>query len=167
MTDAADGPADPADPVDGTFLVTAVDANAAVLSAVDGGRVHPIAGDAGLEVGEVVEATLTPDDPLGVTWRLTAVRARFRPVIEAVDAPPAERAMDAAPSVPGRLVRIEADGDELHVLAVDPERTEAAVEDVLADETTRRIAARLGAHHVEVRGADGVVAIRYRRGVDD
>lgn len=151
-------------PVTGTFLVTAADDGSALLSAVDGGRVHPIAGDTDLEVGEVVDGTLEPESPLGVTWRLAAVTARWRPTIESVEDDPGPSAHEAvAAASVGQLERVPVDDGELHVLSVDPDRTDAAVEDVLADETTRWIAARLGARRVEVRSEAGLVAVRYRR----
>lgn len=146
----------------GTFLVTAADDDAVVLSALADGQVCPLASNPGFSVGEVLEATLAPEDPLGVTWRPVDVVERFTPEVESVEGPPGERARAAAAAEePGRLVRVSIDAGELHVLVVEPGDTEAAVEDVVADETTRRVAARLGARRVEVRGADGVVGVRY------
>lgn len=146
----------------GTFLVTAADEGSAVLSDVADGQVHPLGANPGFEVGEVAEATLATEGPLGVTWYPIEVADRWRPTIEAVDDPPGERARDLAEDPEtGQLARAPFDGGELHVVAVDAERTEAAVEDVLADETTLRVAARLGARRVEVRGEAGVVGVRY------
>lgn len=51
----------------GTFLVTAADEGSAVLSDVADGQVHPLAANPGFEVDEVLEATLAPEGPLGVT----------------------------------------------------------------------------------------------------
>lgn len=148
----------------GTFLVTAADGGSAVLSDVADGQVCPLGENPGFEPGEVVRATLEPEGALGVTWRPTEVVARWTPAIEAVDESPGRRAREvAADREPGRLSRVEIDEGMLHVLSLPPERTEAAVEDVLADETTRRVAARLGARRVEVRGAAGVVGVRYLR----
>lgn len=148
----------------GTFLVTAADRDAAVLSDVADGQVHTLGSNPGVETGEVVRATLEPEGPLGVTWRLADVAERWTPAIEAVDDAPGERARALADDGgTGRLARVSIDGGELHVLGVDDERTEGAVADVVADEATRRIAARLGARRVEVRGAAGVVGVRYLR----
>lgn len=150
-------------PVSGTFLVTAADAGSALLSAVDDGWVHPLAGDTDFEVGEVVEGTLESDDPMAVTWRLAEVTARWRPAIEAVGDPPGESARAAATEAAvGQLERVPVEDGELHVLSVEPDRTETAVEEVVADETTRRIAARLGARRVEVRSEPGLVTVLYR-----
>lgn len=149
-------------PVTGTFLVTAADEGATLLSAVDGGRVHPLATDADLAVGDVVEGTLEPAEPLAVTWKPAHVTDLWRPAIEVVDGPPGDRAREVAAELAiGQLERLVDEDGELHVLSVDPDRTAAATEEVVSDETTRRIAARLGAKRVEVRGEEGVVAVRY------
>jgi len=151
------------EPVTGTFLVTAADQGATLLSAVDGGRVHPLAGDVDLAVGDVLEGTLEPAEPLAVTWRLAEVTARWHPEIEAVASPPGERAREiGTEAANGQLERLVDEDGEVHVLSVDPDRTAAAVDEVVRDETTRRIAARVGARRVEVRGEAGVVAVRYR-----
>lgn len=146
----------------GTFLVTAADEESAVLSDVEDGQVHPLSANPGFEEGEVTEATLAPEGALGVTWYPLEVDERWRPTIEALDEPPGERARDLAEDEEtGRLSRASIEAGELHVISVAAERTEEAVEDVLADETTLRIAARLGARRVEVRGEAGVVGVQY------
>ncbi|HKJ60073.1 MAG TPA: DUF5812 family protein [Halobacteriales archaeon] len=146
----------------GTFLVTAVDEGSAVLSAVADGQVCPLGANPGFEAGEVVEGRLEPEGPLGVTWRAAEVDERWTPEVEAVDGSPGRRAREAAEDLgAGRLARVSIEEGELHVLAVPPERTEAAAEEVAADETTLRIAARLGARRVEVRAEAGVVGVRY------
>lgn len=148
----------------GTFLVTAADEGSAVLSDVADGQVCPLGENPGFEAGEVVGATLVPEGALGVTWRPAEVVERWTPVIEAVDEAPGRRALEVADGQEaGRLSRVDIDEGELHVLSLPPERTEAAVQDVLADETTRRVAARLGAKRVEIRGEAGVVGVRYLR----
>lgn len=148
----------------GTFLVTAADEGSAVLSDVADGQVCPLGENPGFEAGEVVGATLEPVGALGVTWRPAEVVERWTPTVEAVEESPGRRAREVAEDQePGRLSRVDVDDGELHVLSVPPGRTEAAVEDVLADETTRRVAARLGARRVEVRGEAGVVGVRYLR----
>lgn len=146
----------------GTFLVTVADGDTGVLSAVADGQVCPLAANPGFAEGEVVEATLAAEGPLGVTWRPVEVAARWTPEIVALEEPPGARARGLVEGAsPGRLVRDAIDGGERHVLVVPPAHTDAAVADVLADETTRRVAARLGARRVEVRGGDGIVDVRY------
>ena len=165
-TGADRDPTDAREPVQGeksgTFLVTNADDESAVLSDVADGQVHPMGVNPGFEAGQVAEATIAPEGPLGVTWYPVEVAERWRPRIEAVDDPPGERTREIADDPEsGRLSRISLDDGELHVIAVEAGRTDEAVEDVLADETTRRIAARLGARRVEVRSAAGVVGVRY------
>lgn len=146
----------------GRFLVTAADDATAELADVEDGQVLALSSNPGLEPGDVVEGTVSPDPPLEVTWSLVEVADRRQVAVEAVDEPPAERARTLAESVPdGELARLGVDDGEVHVVSVPPGETAAAVEDVVADGATRRRAARLGARRVEVRGADGVVAVRY------
>lgn len=146
----------------GRFLVTAADEATVELADVADGQVVALSSNPGLEVGEVVEGTVSPDPPLGISWSLVAVEARYRVDIEAVDEPPAERARALAePLEPGELATEPLDAGELHALSVPPEETADAVADVVADERTARRAARLGARRAEVRGADGVVSVRY------
>lgn len=150
--------------VTGRFLVTEADEASAVLSLVETGRLFTLAANPDLDAGDVVEATLSAEGPLGVTWRVVEIADRWRPAVEVGEEPPGRRARSLAnASDVGELVEADVDGARLHVVAVDPERTEAAMADVAADQTTRRVAARLDARRVEVRGADGVVSIRYRR----
>lgn len=150
-----------------TFVVTAVD-GAPVLRDVADGQVHTLAADArdhDFEEGEVVEAALAPEPPLEVAWTVVEVVERYSVTVDRVDERPADRAFAAvADGDDGDLVRLEGDGRsvETHVVAVPADETDAAAEDVLADETTRTRAARLGASSVQVRAADGVLSVRYR-----
>lgn len=149
----------------GTFLVTAADEVTVELADVTDGQVVALSSNPGLAVGEVIEGTVSPDPPLGISWSLVAVESRYRVDVEAVDEPPAERARALAdPLEAGELATESLEAGELHALSVSPEQTGAAVEDVVADEATMRRAARLGARRAEVRGADGVVSVRYLEG---
>jgi hypothetical protein len=146
----------------GTFLVRAADEATAELTDVEDGQVLALSSNPGLDTGDVIEGRVSADPPLGVSWSLVAVDARHRVTTEAVDEPPADRAQELVESLPtGELARAELPDGELHVLTVPRDETEVAVKDVLEQETTRRRAARIGARRVEVRGADGVVAVRY------
>ncbi|MFC6837771.1 DUF5812 family protein [Halomarina ordinaria] len=147
----------------GTYLVTHAEDDSAVLNDVDSGRVHPLAENPGVEERDVLEATLAPEPPMEVTWRVVEVEARRSLSLERSEEPPTaqERAIASEQSV-GDLTREERAGvGELHVLTVDPDDTSAAVDDVLADEGTLVRAARLGVDRVEVRAADDVVSVRY------
>ncbi|MFB6301981.1 MAG: DUF5812 family protein [Haloferacaceae archaeon] len=170
--EAADGPngasepgdATPEEPAAGTFLVTAVDDASAVLRDVERGRVHTVTDPpADLAVGEGVVGRLEPVPPMGVRWRLADVEDRFAISVTESDEPPTAHERSLAPDAVGDLVRRERAGEgELHVLRVPEDRTDAAVGDVLADETElRERAARLGVARVEVRSEPGVVCVRY------
>lgn len=147
----------------GRFLVTHADDGAAVLSGVGDGQVHTLESNPGVDAGDVVEATLAPVPPMGVTWRVVEVEDRWRVPVERVALAPTKQVRDAAADArTGEVTRIERAGEgEIHVLPVPPERTDDAAADVVEDEATRRRAARLGARRVEVRADDGVVSVRY------
>ena len=168
--DAVDpGTDDVTDPaaVEGRFLVTHAADDSAVLKDVETGQVHTLAGNPGVEERDAIEATVAPEPPMEVTWRVLEVRERRSLRVEASDEPPTAQERDlAAEGDVGDLTRRERAGDgEIHVLTVPPEGVEAAVEDVLDDEATLARAARLGVARVEVRSATagdhGVVSVRY------
>ncbi|MFB6298881.1 MAG: DUF5812 family protein [Halobacteriales archaeon] len=151
----------------GTFLVTDADADSAVLSDVADGQVHTLTSNPGLTEDDIVEGVLVAEPPLEVMWSLTDIEHRRQLQIVVPDEPPAERTVDlAAGEGVGELVKQPLEGTtegELHVLSVAPEKTEAAIDDITEDDATRIRAARLGASRVEVRGADGVIGVRYLR----
>lgn len=168
--DGPDGPADgsapPGDrpPASGTFLATAVDDAAAVLQDVERGRIHTVTDPPDdLAAGDAVVGRVEPIGPMGVRWRLASVEDRFAVTVVESDEPPTAHARGLAPETPGDLVRRERAGTgELHVLGVPADRTDAAVADVLDDETgLRERAARLGVSRVEVRSEPGLVCVRY------
>jgi hypothetical protein len=164
--DADDGVADPA-ASEGRFLVTHADGDSAVLKDVESGQVHTLAENPGVKEHDVLEATVAPEPPMEVTWRVTEVRERRALGVEESDEPPTAQERDLATEVEvGDFVRRERAGEgEIHVLTVPPEEVEAAVADVLDDEGTLARAARLGVARVEVRstttGDRGVVSVRY------
>jgi hypothetical protein len=127
----------------GTFLVTAADDATVELADVVDGQVLALSSNPGLEAGDVVEGSVAPDPPLGVSWSLVSVERRYRIAVEAVDEPPSERARALADGLAvGELVRDPNDEGELHVLGVPPAETAATIEDIVDDEPTTRRAAR-------------------------
>jgi len=164
--ETGDGPVDPA-ASEGRFLVTHADAGSAVLKDVGSGQVHTLADNPGVEEQDVIEATVAPEPPMEVTWRVVEVRERRSLAVEASDEPPTAQERDiAAEGDVGDLTRRERAGEgEIHVLTVPPGEVEAAVADVLEDGGTLARAARLGVDRVEIRSATaedhGVVSVRY------
>lgn len=149
---------------EGTFLVTAADDDSAVLKDVDGGQVHTLAENPGVEYSDAVEGTLSPEPPMEVVWRLVDVRSRWSMSLFESDEPPTTQERDiAAEQSVGELTREpRAGAGELHVITVPEAETERAVEDLLDDEeSTLARAARIGASRVEVRSEPGVVSVRY------
>ena len=148
----------------GTFLVTAADEESAVLTDVDDGQVHTLATNPGVEEGEAIDGTVTPEPPLEGAWRLVDVADQWTISVEESTEAPTTLAHDlAAEQAVGELTRRDRAGTgEIHVLTVTESDTEAAVADVLADtEGLRSRAARLGVERVVVRSAPGVVCVRY------
>lgn len=147
---------------EGTFLVAEADEGSAVLRDVDDGQVHALSSNPDLEPGAVVDATVTPEPPMEVTWSAEIHETR-RIEREQSDLEPTQRAREAASEqAVGDLTRFERAGEgEVHVLSVPENEVEQAVADVIEDVATLERAARLGAVRVEVRTAPGVVSIRY------
>lgn len=147
----------------GTFLVTHTDEASAVLRDVADGQVHTVAGNPDLSAGDVLEATLAPEAPMEVTWRVVETDHRRTIPVEKSPEDPTRQAQElAAGQSVGEMTRQERAGEgELHVLRVPAEQTADAAADVLEDDATRSRAARLGVDRVEVRAADGVVSVRY------
>lgn len=147
----------------GTFLVTGVDEESVVVRDVDTGHVHTLSECPEVAVDDVLEATLEPEPPMEVVWTVTEIENRRTiELAENVERPTKQARDIAASQDVGELTRRERAGEgELHVITVPEERTEEAVADVLADETTLVQAARLGVERVEVRAEEGVVSVRY------
>jgi len=147
----------------GTFVVTHVDGESAVLTDVADAHVHTLSAHPDFESGDVVEATVRAEPPMEVTWEVVAVHDRRTIPIERSPEIPTKQARDIATQQPvGDVTRRERAGEgEVHVLTVPDERTEQAVADVIDDDETLRRAARLGVDRVEIRSDAGVASVRY------
>ncbi|PGF15623.1 hypothetical protein CP556_05470 [Natrinema sp. CBA1119] len=149
----------------GTFVVTHAEDESAVVRDVDTAQVHTLASNPGLEVHDVLEATVAPEPPLDVAWEVIAVEDRRSIDLVDSDLEPTQHERElAADSEVGDLVQEERAGTgEIHVFCVPEGEVEPAAQDVLADEETIARAARLEAVRVEVRRSadDGVVSVRY------
>ncbi|MFB6170737.1 MAG: DUF5812 family protein [Haloarculaceae archaeon] len=149
----------------GTFLVTHAEEESAVVRDVVSGQVHTLSENPGVEEGDALEATLAPEPPMEVTWAVVDVDARRTIRVEESAEPPTRQEFDIAADQPeGEITRRERAGTgELHVMTVPSETVEQAVSEVLDDETTRSMAAKLGVDRVEVRSdaEAGVVSVRY------
>ena len=128
---------------EGRFLVTHADERSAVLKDVDGGQVHTLTENPGVESGDL--------------------ETRRNLTVEESPEPPTRQERELAADQPtGEVIKRERAGEgEIHVLPVPEEQTEAAVEDVLNDEATLVRAARLQVERVEIRSETGVVSVRY------
>lgn len=148
---------------DGTYVVTAADAESAVLRDVDTGQVYTLSDPSGLAEREVLLATLEAEPPLEVTHTIDTVEDRWTvDLVRSEMAPTTLAAEVAAGADVGEVVRRERAGEgEVHVLAVESGHADDAAARVLDDEETLARAARLGVGRVEVRTGDGVVSVRY------
>ncbi|MFB6267855.1 MAG: DUF5812 family protein [Halodesulfurarchaeum sp.] len=147
----------------GTFLVTAADPESAVLADVSDRQVHTLDGNPGLERDTVLEATLATRPPMHVVWTLEAVESTWDIEVVVSDERPTQTSLEAASNLDaGEVAERERAGDGvIHLIAVPPEATAQAIEDVEDDSETRFRAARLGARQVEIRSEPGLVAVRY------
>lgn len=148
---------------EGTFLVTSAEEAAVTLRDVHDQQVITLAGNPGVEAGEVLQATVEPEPPMEVAYQITEVESRRTiPVERSEMAPTTMEEEMAADQSEGSIDRRERAGEgEIHVLRVPADRTDQAAEDVVEDTETVARAARLGVERVEVRAADGVVSVRY------
>lgn len=153
------------DTVTGRFVVTHADTDSAVLKAVDGGQVHTLATNPGVETDDIIEATIAPEPPMEVTWQVVEIAEQRALAIEHSPEPPTGLAYDLAADQPvGEVTRRDRAGKgEFHVLTLEPDSVAAATEEVADDEATRTVAARAGANRVELRtdGEEGVLSVRY------
>lgn len=147
---------------EGTFVVAEADEGAVVLRDADDGQVHPLSSNPGLDAGTVVDATLTAEPPMEVTWSAEVHETREVELVR-TDLEPTRQAREAAADQSvGDLARLERAGEgEVHVLSVPAEEVETAATDVLEDEATLERAARIGAVRVEVRTGEGLLSVRY------
>ena len=152
------------DEKESTFLVTHAEAESAVVTDVHDGQVHTLRSNPGLAVDDAIEATVAPDPPMEVTYRVVDDEDRWSLSLERSEEPPTVQEREiAADQATGELTRRERAGvGEIHVLTPPEETTEQAVTDVIEDrETTLARAARLGVNRVELRSEPGVVSVRY------
>lgn len=147
----------------GSFLVTETDEESAVLRDVHDAQVHTLSECPDVAVDDVLEATLEPEPPMDVTWRVVEIQEVRTIPVEQSSERPTKQARDIAAEQPvGELTRQERAGEgALHIITVPKDQTEEAAADVVADETTLLQAARQGVDRVEVRADAGVISVRY------
>ena len=150
--------------IEGTFLVTAAEADSAVLKNVESGQVHTLSSNPGVERADVVEGIVAPDPPLNVSYQLIETTTRRSLSVARSDEPPTAHSKElaAGQDVGGLALEERAGTGEIHVITVPEDDTEAVVDDVLDDEEQLLSrAARLGVNRVEVRSSPGVLSVRY------
>ncbi|AQL43233.1 hypothetical protein BV210_11110 [Halorientalis sp. IM1011] len=148
---------------DATFLVTAADEESAVLQDVTDSQVHTLTTNPGVEVGEVLTASIEPEPPMEVAWQVVEITDQRTIPVERSPEPPTKQAREIAGDQPvGEITRQERAGEgELHVITVPEGEVDDAAADVLDDEETLARAARLGVERVEVRADGQALSVRY------
>jgi hypothetical protein len=148
---------------DATFLVTAADEESAVLQDVTDSQVHTLSTNPGVEVGEVLAASIEPEPPMEVVWQVVEITDQRTIPVERSPEPPTKQAVEIAADQPvGEITRRERAGEgELHVITVPEGEIDDAAADVLDDEETLARAARLGVDRVEVRADGQTLSVRY------
>ena len=148
---------------DATFLVTAADDESAVLQDVTDSQVHTLTTNPGVEVGEIVAASIEPEPPMEVAWQVVEITDQRTIPVERSPEPPTKQAREIAADQPvGEVTRQERAGEgELHVITVPDGEADDAAADVLDDEETLARAARLGVDRVEIRADGRALSVRY------
>ena len=148
---------------DATFLVTAADDESAVLQDVTDSQVHTLTTNPGVEVGEIVAASIEPEPPMEVAWQVVEITDQRTIPVERSPEPPTKQAREIAADQPvGEVSRQERAGEgELHVITVPDGDADDAAADVLDDEETLARAARLGVDRVEIRADGRALSVRY------
>jgi hypothetical protein len=144
-----------------SYLVTHAEAASAVVRDVVTGQVHTLAEHPSLHAGEVLQATVRPEPPLGVTSRIASLEERRDVPVAVSDEPPTAHERSMAGEL-GEVNRFERAGTgEIHVMRVPADTLEETVEDLQSDEEVIARAARLGVDRVEIRCESQLLAIRY------
>jgi len=144
-----------------SYLVTHAEAASAVVRDVVTGQVHTLAEHPSLHAGEVLQATVRPEPPLGVTSRIASLEERRDVPVAVSDEPPTAHERSMAGEL-GEVNRFERAGTgEIHVIKVPADRLSETVEDLQRDEELIARAARLSVARVEIRTGDELVAVRY------
>jgi hypothetical protein len=148
---------------DATFLVTAADGDSAVLQDVTDSQVHTLTTNPGVEVGEVLTASIEPEPPMEVAWQVVEITDQRTIPVERSPEPPTKQAREIAADQPvGEVTRQERAGEgELHVITVPEGEAADAAADVHDDEETLARAARLDVDRVEIRADGQALSVRY------
>lgn len=152
-----------AEAVTGRFVVVEAD-ESVVLRSVGSGQVFTLSNTHSVAPTTVLDATLVPQQPLGLTHTVVSIEAtRTVPVRWSTDPPsdPAQSAgADLAPGEPAAPTH--PDGGVLHVIGVPPDSAATRAR-ALDEDSLRATAARHGLFTVELRWSEssGFVSVHY------
>jgi len=158
-----DDEGDEMEEVTSRFYVKHTEDVAVTLHEIDSEQIYTLIENPGLETHQILDATITENPPLGVSYVLEEIHSQETIPVEYSDEPPTRQVQQIVTDMEhGQAVAIEREGEgEIHVLHVDPDDTAETAEGIDDDETTYKNAARYGIERVEVRTDEGIVSIRY------
>jgi len=149
----------------GTFYVKYAQDTAVTLHEIDSEQIYTLIENPGLKRHEIVEASLVAQPPMEVSYLIDELESRRTIPVERSPESPTEQVRGVGSELDtGQAVAIEREGKgEIHVLSVEPDRTERTAEEIPDDEMTYKNAARYGVGRVEVRSdaEAGIVSVRY------
>lgn len=151
--------------VTGRFYVKHTEDVAVTLHEIGTEGIYTLVENPGLEVHQILDATLVENPPLGVSYLIEELHEQRTIPVEYSDEPPTRQVQQLATDMEhDQAAAIEREGEgEIHIIHVAPEDVAETAESLDDDETTYKNAAEFGVERVEIRTDEdaGIVSIRY------
>lgn len=151
--------------VTGRFYVKHTEDVAVTLHEIGTEGIYTLVENPGLEVHQILDATLVENPPLGVSYLIEELHEQRTVPVEYSDEPPTRQVQQLATDMEhDQAAAIEREGEgEIHIIHVAPEDVAETAEYLDDDETTYKNAAEFGVERVEIRTDEdaGIVSIRY------
>ncbi|PSP44609.1 hypothetical protein BRC69_07865 [Halobacteriales archaeon QH_6_66_25] len=151
--------------VTGRFYVKHTEDVAVTLHEIGTEGIYTLVENPGLEVHQILDATLVENPPLGVSYLIEEIHEQRTIPVEYSDEPPTRQVQQLATDMEhDQAAAIEREGEgEIHIIHVAPEDVAETAESLDDDETTYKNAAEFGVERVEIRTDEdaGIVSIRY------
>ena len=151
--------------VTGRFYVKHTEDVAVTLHEIGTEGIYTLVENPGLEVHQILDATLVENPPLGVSYLIEELHEQRTVPVEYSDELPTRQVQQLATDMEhDQAAAIEREGEgEIHIIHVAPEDVGETAESLDDDETTYKNAAEFGVERVEIRTDEdaGIVSIRY------
>ena len=153
--------------VTGRFYVKHTEDVAVTLHEIGTEGIYTLVENPGLEVHQILDATLVENPPLGVSYLIEELHEQRTVPVEYSDELPTRQVQQLATDMEhDQAAAIEREGEgegEIHIIHVAPEDVAETAEYLDDDETTYKNAAEFGVERVEIRTDEdaGIVSIRY------